>query len=93
MKIFPVTQKAASRLGQVADVSAGLGLAAAPSFALMAWISAIGSPGLTVCSGASGFVPINDMALMYVLMSFFHLPAWLRLFSAGPHAPTPPSGK
>lgn len=58
-----------------------LGLAAAPTFALMAWVSAVGSPGMTICSAASAFAPINDMALMYLLMSFFHLSPWLKLLS------------
>ncbi len=57
------------------------GLAAAPTFALMAWVSAVGSPGMTICSAASAFAPINDMALMYLLMSFFHLSPWLKLLS------------
>jgi hypothetical protein len=73
MKMFAATGKAHSLLG----------LAAAPTFALMAWISAVGSPGMTMCLAASAFVPINDMALMYLLMSFFHLSPWLKLLSAG----------
>jgi hypothetical protein len=47
---------------------------------LMAWISAVGSPGVTMCSAASAFMPINDMALMYLLMSLFHVSPWLKLF-------------
>ena len=61
-------------------VAGRLGFAAAPIFALMAGISAAGSPGMTMCSAT--IVPINDMALMYLLMSFFHLPPWLKLLSA-----------
>jgi hypothetical protein len=59
-----------------------LGLAPAPAFALMAWISAVGSSGMVMCSAASAFLPINDMALMYLLMSLFHLSPWLKLASA-----------
>ena len=55
----------------------------------MAGTSAIGSPGMTICSSAPALVPINDMTLMYLLMSFFHLPAWLRLLSAPPDGDTP----
>ncbi len=65
-----------------ADLAGWLGLAAAPTFALMAWISAIGSPGTMLCSAASAFLPINDMTLMYLLMGLFHLSPWLRLHSA-----------
>jgi hypothetical protein len=72
------------------DLIGGLGLAAAPTFALMAWISAGGSPGMTMCSAASTFVPINDMALMYVLMSLFHLSPWMKLLSARSQRPNTP---
>jgi hypothetical protein len=53
----------------------------------MAWISAVGSPGMTMCYAASPFVPINEMALMYLLMSFFHLSPWLRFLSRRREAP------
>lgn len=35
-----------------------------------------------MCSAASLFMPINDMALMYLLMSLFYVSPWLKLFSA-----------
>ena len=82
MTMFAAKGKAASLLGQAVDLAGWLGLAAAPTFALMAWISAVGSPGMTMCSAASAFMPINDMALMYLLMSLFHVSPWLKLFSA-----------
>ena len=59
-----------------------LGLAAAPTFALMAWISAADPQGMMMCSSASSLMPINDMALMYLLMGLFHLSPWLKLVSA-----------
>ncbi|NWO56008.1 hypothetical protein [Chromohalobacter israelensis] len=65
-------------------VGSWLGYAAAPTFALMAWISAVGAPGMAACSAAPAFVPLNDMALMYLLMSLFHLLPWLKLLSARP---------
>jgi hypothetical protein len=80
--MFAATGKVASLLGPVIDVAGRLGLAAAPTFALMGWISAVGSPGMTMCSAVPTFVPINDMALMYLLMSFFHLSPWLKILSA-----------
>lgn len=66
--------------GKAATDRAGwLGLAAAPTFVGMAFISALGAPG--VCSAT--WAPVNDMALMYLLMGVFHLSPWLRLFPAG----------
>ena len=81
MAVFATKGKAASLPEGEIDVAGWLGLAAAPSFALMAWVSAVGSPGMVVCGVASAFLPINDMALMYLLMSLFHLPPWLKLLS------------
>jgi hypothetical protein len=77
-------------LKPVVYVAGRFGFAATPTFALMAWISAVSSPGMTMCSVASPSVPINDMALMYLLMSLFHVSPWLKLLShrfATPHHP------
>ena len=52
-----------------ANVARGLRLLAAPSFAVMALLSAY-APG----HGS----PFTGMSAMYALMSVFHLPAWLR---------------
>lgn len=83
MTMFAATGKAGSPPGPAVAAAGWLGFAAAPAFASMAWISAIGSPGASMCSAASALVPIDDMALMYLLMSFFHLSPWLKFFSAG----------
>lgn len=82
MTMFAATGKAGSPPGPAVAAAGWLGFAAAPAFASMAWISAIGSPGASMCSAASALLPIDDMALMYLLMSLFHLPPWLKLFSA-----------
>ena len=77
------------------DAAGRLGLAATPTFALMAWISAGGSSGMTICSATSAFVPLNEMALMYALMSLFHLSPWMKLLSpvrGVPHIPTQTEG-
>ena len=76
----------ASRDGAAATAALGiagwLGLAAAPTFALMALLT--GAPGGgrmgLLCAAAHGS-PLAGMAPMYVLMSAFHLPPWLRLMS------------
>ena len=58
----------------------GLGLAAAPTFALMAWVAATGE-GRALCASSSGGWALDGMSAMYLLMSLFHLPPWLRLAS------------
>ena len=82
MTMFAATGKGGSLPGPAVDAAGRLRFAAAPTFALMAWISAVGPSGMTMCSAASAFMPIDDMALMYVLMSLFHLSPWLKLLSA-----------
>ncbi|GAB3684362.1 hypothetical protein [Salinisphaera aquimarina] len=58
-----------------------LGLAASPSFALMAWIAGTGAPGTALCSAAPAGLSIGGMAWMYLLMSVFHMSPWLRIAS------------
>ena len=54
-----------------------LRLAAAPTFAVMALLTAVCDPmaGM-ICQAGHGFA-LGGMAPMYLLMSLFHLPAWL----------------
>lgn len=85
-----VTKKVASSSWPAVDAAGRLGLAAAPTFALMAWISAVGSPDMTMCAAAPAFVPINDMAQMYVLMCLFHLSPWMKLLFAPSRRPNTP---
>src|SRR6202790_3660345 len=56
-------------------------LAAAPTFAIMALLTGVlgGGPPDTLCSAAS---PLNGMVPMYLLMSAFHCPPWLKLISS-----------
>ncbi len=89
MTMRTATERVASSPRPAVDAAGWLGLAAAPTFALMAWISAVGSPDMTMCSATSAVVPINDMALMYVLMSLFHLLPWMKLLSIRSHPTTP----
>jgi len=56
-----------------------LGLAAAPSFALMACVVAADPRPAALCGPMSGPLSIHGMAAMYLLMSLFHLPPWLKL--------------
>ena len=55
-------------------------LAAAPTFAIMALLTAMLGGGSPLCSIASAS-PLTGMVPMYLLMSAFHLPPWLRLIS------------
>ncbi|WP_315838782.1 hypothetical protein [Bradyrhizobium prioriisuperbiae] len=59
-----------------------LSLAAAPTFALMALLTAVfdGGPLDALCA-ATHTSPLHGMALMYLLMSAFHCGPWLRLMS------------
>ena len=56
-----------------------LGLAATPTFAVMAWVVA-GAPA-AICASDAGPLPLDGMVWMYLLMGLFHLPPWLRLAS------------
>ena len=55
-------------------------LAAAPTFAIMTLLTAMLGGGSPLCSIASAS-PLTGMVPMYLLMSAFHLPPWLRLIS------------
>ena len=56
-----------------------LGLAAAPTFAIMALLTSVGGQPDILCAAAS---PLNGMTAMYLLMSAFHSAPWLRLIAS-----------
>ena len=60
-----------------------LGLAAAPTFAIMALLTAMvgGGPLDTLCSAANAS-PVGGMVPMYLLMSAFHSAPWLKLIAS-----------
>lgn len=69
----------ATRFGGYGHVVARfLALAAAPTFAVMALIAAIG-PADMLCATMQGPFSLGGMVPMYALMSAFHLAPWLRL--------------
>jgi hypothetical protein len=54
-------------------------LAATPTFAIMALLTGLdGSPMYRLCSSGSGAL-LSGMVPMYLLMSAFHSPPWLKL--------------
>ena len=74
----------AGRRGDAAALGAAgwLGLAAAPTFAVMALLSSVtGGDADMMCSAAHAVSPLSGMVPMYVLMSAFHLAPWLKLIS------------
>ena len=56
----------------------GLHLAAAPTFAIMALLTYLLGDASPLCGVAS---PLSGMVPMYLLMSAFHLPPWLKLMA------------
>ncbi|QPF93346.1 hypothetical protein [Bradyrhizobium commune] len=69
-------REAASRLAR------WLGLAATPTFAIMAALTAVlgDGPADMLCAAGHGSL-LGGMVPMYLLMSAFHASAWLRLVS------------
>jgi hypothetical protein len=69
--------------GLLAGTARGLQLAAAPTFAAMALLSAAGGGGASdiLCAAVQDASPLTGMIPMYLLMSVFHAGPWLRLLS------------
>ena len=59
-------------------------LAAAPTFAIMALLTAVvgGGPAEMPCAPAQDASPLGGMVPMYVLMSAFHSAPWLKRISS-----------
>ena len=56
-----------------------LSLAAAPTFAVMALLTAATGNSDMICMSTPDAFPLGGMVPMYLLMSGFHLAPWLRL--------------
>ena len=84
MSISPAARYGADTCTGSGDAAPGpafwLGLAAAPTFALMALWNAFFSDGPDMfCMMIQGSSPMSGMTVMYLLMSAFHLAPWLKL--------------
>jgi len=68
-----------------------LGLAAAPTFAIMALLTvALGDGKMAMmCSSAPDPSSLGGMVPMYLLMSAFHSAAWLKLMAGRRRRPRP----
>jgi hypothetical protein len=58
-----------------------LSLAATPTFAIMALLTAGFGGGAMERFCSAGHFPLGGMVIMYGLMSLFHSPPWLRLIA------------
>jgi hypothetical protein len=72
--------------------SAWINLAAAPTFAIMALLTAApgGGPAEMLCSAGHAASPLSGMVPMYLLMSAFHTAPWLKLISSRHKGATDP---
>ena len=61
------------------DPAEWLALAAAPTFAAMTLVTGLLGDPMALCSAGPEGSPLAGMAFMYLLMSAFHVPAWLKL--------------
>ena len=81
-------ENAGGRAGNVDATSRGavhwLGLAAAPTFAIMALLTGVlgGGPPDVLCPAAHDASPLSGMVPMYLLMSVFHSAPCLKLICA-----------
>jgi hypothetical protein len=80
MTTFAAATKRIAGAWPVGDPAGWIGLAASPTFALMAWIAA-DDARMAICASASDMLPIDGMTAMYLLMSLFHVSPWLKLAS------------
>lgn len=74
-----------SRLGwDFHTASRYLHLAATPIFGIMATLTGLHGAGVagSLCSASPKSSPLTGMAVVYLLMSLFHSPPWLKLISA-----------
>jgi hypothetical protein len=72
-------------------VAGWLSLAAAPTFAIMALLTAVHGPPDMLCSTTQDASPFSGMVPMYLLMSAFHAAPWLKLITSRRSSMTSPT--
>lgn len=75
----PTANKQSASMCQARRAAGWLALAAAPTFALMGLVVAADASPLTLGTAGASILPVHGMTPMYLLMSLFHLPPWLKL--------------
>ena len=88
MTTSSATDKGSGWVWQPRGAAGWLGLAASPTFTLMAWIAAKHAPSIALCTSPSSMPPTDGMTAMYLLMGLFHLSPWLKLASTRGHTPS-----
>jgi len=86
VSIHPVVRHDANTCDGSGDAAPGLaswlGLAGAPTFALMAlWSAFFSSQPDMICTATQDSAPMSGMTVMYLLMSAFHSSPWLNLIA------------
>jgi hypothetical protein len=94
VSIFPVVRhdvdNCPGRRRDAPSVAGWLGLAAAPTFAVMAlWTGFFSGQPDMLCMAMQGSSPMSGMTMMYLLMSAFHAAPWLKLISSRRHTARP----
>jgi len=66
------------------DAAERVCFAAAPTFAIMALLTGVlgSGPQDMLCAATQDAPPLSGMVWMYMLMSAFHSPPWLKLISS-----------
>jgi hypothetical protein len=80
---YPIARREEGLASAAQGAADWVGLAAAPTFAAMALLTAIlgTSPQDMFCSATPDASPLSGMVWMYMLMSAVHSAPWLRLIS------------
>ncbi len=87
VSIHPVVRHHTDTCAGSGDAAPGLaswlGLAGAPTFALMAlWSAFFSSQPDMLCTATQASAPMSAMTVMYLLMSAFHSSPWLKLIAS-----------
>ena len=79
----PIGANAGGGFSAAPGAARWLGLAAAPTFGIMALLTGVQSSGQpdVLCSAMQNASPLGGMVPMYLLMAAFHLSPWLKLIS------------